>query len=105
MLYLTSLSSRYGGSGGSFLTIGFGTTLILSNFLYCSTKLSKVCWEDVLMRVEVLIKDSFSPLEVVFLIWIIVEVVDDESIGSVGSVVNVVFCFTAPLEIIFVIGF
>ena len=102
MLYFTTLSLRCGRSGGILLTIGFGTTLILSNFLYCSTKLSKVCWEDVLTRVEVLIKGVLSPLEVVFLIGIIVEVVDGESIGIV---VNVVFCFTAPLEIISVIDF
>ena len=50
-----------------------------------------------LIRVDVLAKCVFSPLEVVFFIGIIVEVFDGE---NVVSLVNIVFCFIAPLEII-----
>ena len=94
ILYFTTLSLSCGGSSGSFLTIGGGTTLILSNFLYCSTKSSKDCWYDVLLQVEVLAKGVFPPLEVVFCIGIIVEVFDGE---NVVSLVSVVFLFYSTL--------
>ena len=61
ILYFTTLSLTCGESGGSFLPIGGETTLILFNFLYCSTKSSKVCWDDMLIRVEVLAKGVPPP--------------------------------------------